>query len=89
MRLPPDRRRADRFEPRRDLVVRLGRTARSARPDDDLAARPRCLQLDLALHRGTKDVEAWATPAAAPSVDADELRRRGGSAASSVRSATT
>jgi hypothetical protein len=44
------------FEPRRDPVVRFGRTARAAGPDDDLAARPRCLQLDLALHRGTRRV---------------------------------
>ncbi len=48
VRLPAHRRGADRFEPRRDLVVRLGRTAPAAGPDDDLPGRPRCLELDLA-----------------------------------------
>ena len=82
MGLPPHRRRAGRLEPRRDLVVRLGRMARSAGPDDDAcrpttmpAARPRPAPLhEERRHR--------ATPAAATSVDADERRRCGGSAPS-------
>jgi hypothetical protein len=45
--LPSHRRAADRLEPGRQLVVVLRRRATGSRPHDDLAGRPRRLEVDL------------------------------------------